>query len=66
MARRKSESKQEADKKGAARMKRYEETLENTVDRSTLAEDEKIIEYYGKYGNGDWEKYEYVYKRKKN
>jgi hypothetical protein len=65
MARRKSENRQEADKKGAARMKRYEENLEKTVDPASLAEDERIIKYYGKYGDDDWQEYEYVYKIKK-
>lgn len=62
---RKSANQLKADKNGKLRMKRYEDNLEEKIDPSKLAEDERIIKYYGKYGDDDWQEYEYVYKLKK-
>jgi len=57
--RRKTESKVEADKKGDARMKRYEENQKEEI--VVPKPDERTITFWEKIGeNGSWEKKEYV------
>jgi len=62
--RRKTETQLEADKKGGARMKRYEESQKEEV--VVPKPDERIVTYWEKIGEtGSWEQKEYIIKKAK-
>jgi hypothetical protein len=63
----KSEKQKEIDKKGADRMKRYEDKQERKIKPviSTIEDDGLTCQFYWqKRGDGEWEECKYYYKKK--
>ena len=59
----KSENQKERDKKGKERMKRFEEGNSNQIVKNDDEDD--IMVAYQKKGDGEWERVELPYKKKK-